>query len=588
VVNGVMGAEVTTSRLWERASELGLARILFVNMLDRERADFFRALESLKQAFGQHVVATEIPIGREHELQGVIDLIDMKAYRYDGEGRDNCEEVEIPEDLSAQAQEYREKLMDEVAEVSDALMERYLEGEEISHEETVAALKKGVTEGHLFPVTCGAATRNLGINRLLDAFVEDLPSPAKRGPIDLDGVQLEPDESKEMVAFVFKTLADPYAGRVNLFRVYQGVLKHDSQVHNCRAHVKERIGQLLVPQGKDTEQADEFGPGDIGAVAKLKETHAGDVLAEKDMECPLRLPPMPRPVMAFAIEAKAKGDEEKMGQALRRLQEEDPTIDFHRDKETGEQILAGITQIHVEVIVDRMKERFGAEVELHSPHVPYREAIKGAAKSHARYKKQTGGRGQFADCHIEIAPAPDGEGLEFVNAIKGGVIPGGFIPAVEKGVREAMRAGTVAGYPIQDVKVTLFDGQHHSVDSSEMAFKIAGSMAFKDAMENAQPTLMEPIMTVTVVVPEEYVGDVIGDLNSRRGRPLGMEPKGAVTEIKAEVPMAEMLEYAPDMRAITGGQGEYSMDLARYEEVPGHVAQQVVRQAQEEKEAVKA
>ena len=588
VVNGVMGAEVTTSRLWERASELGLARILFVNMLDRERADFFRALDSLKQAFGQHVVATEIPIGKEHELQGVIDLIDMKAYRYDGAARENCEEIEIPEDLRATAEEYREKLMDEVAEVSEALMERYLEGEEISHEETVSALKQGVTEGHLFPVTCGAATRNLGINRLLDAFVEDLPSPAKRGTIELDGVTLEPDESKDTVAFVFKTLADPYAGRVNLFRVYQGVLKHDSQVHNCRAHVKERIGQLLMPQGKDSEHADEFGPGDIGAVAKLKETHAGDVLASKDMECPLKLPAMPRPVMAFAIEAKAKGDEEKMGQALRRLQEEDPTIDFHRDTETGEQILAGITQVHVEVIVERMKERFGAEVELHSPHVPYREAIKGSAKAHARYKKQTGGRGQFADCHIEIAPGPDGEGLEFVNAIKGGVIPGGFIPAVEKGVREAMRQGTVAGYPVQDVKVTLFDGQHHSVDSSEMAFKIAGSMAFKDAMENAQPTLMEPIMTVTVTVPEEYVGDVIGDLNSRRGRPLGMEPRGSVTEIKAEVPMAEMLDYAPDLRAITGGQGEYSMDLARYEECPGHVAQQVMQQVEREKEAVKA
>jgi elongation factor G len=588
VINGVMGAEVTTSRLWERASDLGLARILFVNMLDRERADFFRALDSLKQAFGQHVVATEIPIGKEHELQGVIDLIDMKGYRYDGAARENCEEIEIPEELRAQAEEYREKLMDEVAEVSEALMERYLEGEEISHEETVSALKQGVTEGHLFPVTCGAATRNLGINRLLDAFVEDLPSPAKRGTIDLDGVALEPDESKDTVAFVFKTLADPYAGRVNLFRVYQGVLKHDSQVHNCRAHVKERIGQLLVPQGKESEHADEFGPGDIGAVAKLKETHAGDVLAARDMECPLRLPAMPRPVMAFAIEAKAKGDEEKMGQALRRLQEEDPTIDFHRDSETGEQILAGITQIHVEVIVDRMKDRFGAEVELHSPHVPYREAIKGSAKAHARYKKQTGGRGQFADCHIEIEPAPDGEGLDFVNAIKGGVIPGGFIPAVEKGVREAMRSGTVAGYPIQDVRVKLFDGQHHSVDSSEMAFKICGSMAFKDAMERAQPTLMEPIMTVTVTVPEEYVGDVIGDLNSRRGRPLGMEPKGSVTEIKAEVPMAEMLDYAPDLRAITGGQGEYSMDLARYEEVPGHVAQQVVQQAQQEQEAVKA
>jgi elongation factor G len=588
VINGVMGAEVTTSRLWQRASDLGLARILFVNMLDRERADFYRSLESLKQAFGQHVVATEIPIGSEHELEGVIDLIDMKAYRYDGDARGNCSEIPIPDHLADRAQEMREKLMDEVAEVSDDLMERYLEGEEISHEETVSALKTGVTEGHLFPVTCGAATRNLGINRLLDAFVEDLPSPAKKGGLELDGVTLDPDESKDMVAFVFKTLADPYAGRINLFRVYQGVMKHDSQVVNARTHGKERIGQLLVPQGKESEHADEFGPGDIGAVAKLKETHAGDVLADKVVEIPLGLPVMPRPVMAFAIEAKAKGDEEKVGQALRRLQEEDPTIDFHRDEQTGEQILAGISQIHVEVIVERMKERFGAEVALHQPHVPYREAIKGSAKAHARYKKQTGGRGQFADCHIEIEPLAHGEGFEFVNAIKGGVIPGGFIPAVEKGVREAMSSGVVAGFPVQDVRVRLYDGQHHSVDSSEMAFKIAGSMAFKDAMENAQACLMEPIMTVTVIVPEESVGDVIGDLNSRRGRPLGMEPKGSVTEVKAEVPMAEMLSYAPDLRAITGGQGEYSMELARYEEIPAHIAQSVVQEAAREQEAVKA
>jgi elongation factor G len=588
VVNGVMGVEVTTTRLWQRAAELGLARTIFVNMLDRERADFFRSLDSLKQAFGQHVVATEIPIGSEHELEGVIDLIDMKAYRYEGAGRDNCQEIEIPAELADQAQEYREKLMDEVAEVSDELMERYLEGEEISHDETVGALKTGVTEGHLFPVTCGAATRNLGINRLLDAFVDDLPSPSKAGAIEVDGVTLEPDESKGLVAFVFKTLADPYAGRVNLFRVYQGVMKHDSQVINCRAHVKERIGQLLVPQGKENEHTDAFGPGDIGAVAKLKETHAGDVLADEDTEIPLRLPAMPRPVMAFAIEAKAKGDEEKMGQALRRLQEEDPTIDFHRDEQTGEQILAGITQIHVEVIVERMKERFGAEVELHPPHVPYREAIKGGAKAHARYKKQTGGRGQFADCHIEIEPLAQGGGFEFVNAIKGGVIPGGFIPAVQKGVADAMRTGVVAGFPVQDVKVTLYDGQHHSVDSSEMAFKIAGSMAFKDAMENAQAVLMEPIMTVTVTVPEESVGDVIGDLNSRRGRVLGMDPKGAVTEVKAEVPMAELLSYAPDLRAITGGQGEYAMELARYEEVPAHIAQGVVQETRREQEAVKA
>src|SRR4051795_8654561 len=453
VVNAVMGVEVNTDRLWRRSAELGLSRILFVNMLDRERADFFRSLESLKQAFGPHVVATEIPIGVEHELEGLIDLIDMKAYRYDGNGRENCSEIPIPDDLAERAQEMREKLMDEVAEVSDELMERYLEGEEISHEETVTALKTGVTEGKLFPVTCGAATRNLGINRLLDAFVEDLPSPAKRGAIALDGATLEPDESRDTVAFVFKTLADPYAGRVNLFRVYQGVLRHDSHVQNCRAHVKERIGQLLVPQGKESDHADQFGPGDIGAVAKLKETRAGDVLAAKDQEIPLGLPEMPRPVMAFAIEAKATGDDEKIGQALRRLQEEDPTIDFHRDPQTGEQIVAGLTQVHVEVIVDRMKERFGAEVILKPPRVPYRETIRGSAKSHARYKKQTGGRGQFADCHIEIEPGVEGEGFQFENKIKGGVIPTSFIPAVQKGVVEAMESGIVAGYPVKDIKV---------------------------------------------------------------------------------------------------------------------------------------
>jgi elongation factor G len=588
VVNGVMGVEVSTDRLWQRAEELGLARLIYVNMLDRERADFFRALDSLKSAFGPHVVATEIPIGSEHELEGLVDLIDMKAYRYDGAGRESAEEIEVPEELRPQAEEYREKLMDEVAEVSDDLMERYLEGEEISHEETVTALKTGVTEGRIFPVTCGAATKNLGTERLLEAFVEDLPSPAKKGPVELDGKKLEPSEDGDTVAFVFKTLADPFAGRLNLFRVYQGVLNHDSHLQNCRAHTKERVGQLLVLQGKDSDHADEFGPGDIGAVAKLKETRAGDVLSSKDQEIPLSMPEMPKPVMAFAIEPKAKGDEEKVGQALRRLQEEDPTIDFHRDPQTGEQIVAGLTQVHVEVIVDRMKERFGAEVTLKPPRVPYREAIKGSAKAHARYKKQTGGRGQFADCHIEIEPTGQGEGFDFVNAIKGGVIPGGFIPAVEKGVVEAMHTGVVAGYPVNDVRVRLFDGQHHSVDSSEMAFKIAGSMAFKDAMQNAQPVLMEPIVTVTVLVPEDSVGDVIGDLNSRRGRPLGMEPKGSLTEVKAEVPMAEVLSYAPDLRAITGGRGEYSMELARYVEVPGHLAQHVVAQAQHEKEEVRA
>ncbi len=588
VVNGVMGVEVGTDRLWRRAEDLGLSRLIYVNMLDRERADFFRALDSLKAAFGQHVVATEIPIGSEHELQGVIDLVDMKGFRYDGAGRENSEEIEIPEDLRTVAEEYREKLMDEVAEVSDELMERYLEGEEISHEETVGALKAGVTAGTIFPVTCGAATRNLGTNRLLDALVEDLPSPGRKGAVQAGEETLEPSEDGDLVAFVFKTLADPFAGRINLFRVYQGVVEHDSQVINCRAHAKERIGQLLVPQGKEHEHADEFGPGDIGAVAKLKETRAGDVLSSKDREIDLRMPDLPRPVMAFAMEPKAKGDEEKAFTALRRLQEEDPTIDVHRDPQTGEEIVAGLTQVHVEVIVERMRERFGAEVTLKPPRVPYHETIRTQAKAHGRYKKQTGGRGQFGDCRIEIEPLPDGRGFEFVNKIKGGVIPTGFIPAVEKGIVETMRHGTVAGYPVEGVRVTLYDGSYHSVDSSEMAFKVAGSMAFKQAMESAKPVLLEPIMNVSVTVPEDCVGDVIGDLNSRRGRPLGMEPKGQATEVQAEVPMAEMLSYAPDLRQITAGQGDYAMELARYEEVPAHLAERVVEKAQADEEAVRA
>ena len=591
VVNGVMGVEVSTSRLWERAAERGLARLIFVNMLDRERADFFRALDQLKDAFGPHAVATEIPIGTEHDVRGVVDLIDMKAFEYDGSGgRGTAKEIPIPDEIAAQAEEYREKLMDEVAENSDELMERYLDGQEISHDEIVSSLKDGVTAGTIFPVTCGVATKNLGTDRLLDALVQDLPSPARKGATtarDGDGneVSIEPDEAGEPIAYVFKTLADPFAGRINLFKVCSGIVKHDSQLTNVRSHSKERIGQLLVPQGKEMGHADEFGAGDIGGVAKLKETHSGDVLAGKASSISFPPPNLPGAVMAFAIEAKAKGDDEKIGSALRRLQEEDPTIDFHRDPQTGEQIIAGLSQVHVEVIVDRMKRRFGAEVNLKPPRVPYQETIKGSAKAQGRYKKQTGGRGQFGDCHIEIEPAEEGEGFVFVNKIKGGVIPSGFIPAVEKGIREAMQQGVVAGYPLRDVRVILYDGSYHSVDSSEMAFKVAGSMAFKKAAEQAQPTLLEPIMVAAVVVPEDAVGDVIGDLNGRRGRPLGMEPAGAMTEIKAEVPMAEMLTYAPDLRSITGGRGEYTMEFARYEEIPAHLAQKVISASGQEEEA---
>jgi elongation factor G len=579
VVNAVMGVEVQTTRLWRRAAELDLARLVFVNMLDRERADFFRTLDGLKSAFGPHVVATEIPIGSEHEVSGVIDLIDMRAYQYVGNSRDNCTEIPIPEEQLAQAKGFREKLMDEVAENSDALMERYLEGEEISHEEIVTALKDGTNHGSLFPVTCGIATANLATNRLLDAIVEDLPSPVKHGAVDADGHLLEPDETKELFAYVFKTRADPFAGRINLFRVYQGVIKHDSQLLNTRAHCKERIGQLLSFDGAHAH-VEEFGPGDIGAVAKLKETRAGDWLAARDE--PIRLPTikLPAAVMAFAVEPRAKGDEDKMFSALRRLQEEDTTIDLHRDAQTGEQIVAGLSQMHVEVIVDRLRDRFGVEVNLHPPRVPYQETIRGSAKAHGRHKKQTGGRGQFGDCHIEIEPLPAGGGFEFVDAIKGGVIPNGFIPAVEKGVLEAMQAGIVAGFPVKDVRVRLFDGSYHAVDSSEMAFKLAAGHAMREAMEQANAVLLEPIMMVTVSVPEDSVGDVIGDLNSRRGHPHGMEPAGAgMTDVKAEVPMAEMLAYAPDLRAITGGQGEFTMEFLRYDEVPAHLAGKVVAQA---------
>jgi elongation factor G len=594
VVNAVMGVEVHTERLWARADEEGLARLVFVNMLDRERADFFRALDSLKEAFGPHVVATEIPIGTEHEVRGVVDLIDMEAFEYEGEGRGNAKQIPVPDELADQAQEYREKLMDEVAENSDELMERYLEGEEISHDEMVTVLKQGVTGGRLFPVTCGVATKNLGTNRLLEALVEDLPSPAMRGAVTAGGaddeeIAIEPDPDGDLVAYVFKTLADPYAGRINLLRVYSGVLKSDSQATNVARRAKERIGQLSVPRGKEMEQIDELGPGDIGAVAKLKETRAGDVLATKDAR--ISFPPLdlPAPVMAFAFEPKTKGDEEKAAAAVRRLEEEDPTLDVHRDPQTGEQIIAGLTQVHVEVITERMKRRFGAEIDLKPPQVPYIETIRKSAKAHGRYKKQTGGRGQFGDCHIEISPAESGAGFEFENKIKGGVIPSGFIPAVEKGIAEAMEGGVLAGYPVKDVHVRLFDGQHHSVDSSEMAFKIAGSMAFKQAAAEADPVLLEPIMQMTISVPEEVVGDVIGDLNSRRGRPLGMEPKGSATEVKAEVPMAEVLDYAPDLRAITGGRGDYTMVFERHEEIPGHLAQKVIDAAnQEEGDRVKA
>src|SRR5881227_2044421 len=557
VVSAVMCVEVQTTRAWQRAEEGDLSRVVVVNMLDRERADFFRTLDALREQLSPRCVAVHLPIGAEHELTGVVDLLHMKAYT-SPEGEREGAPGEIPAELQSQIDEYREKLLDSVVETDEALMERYLDGQELCDEEVAHALKDAVTRGEIFPVACAVAAK-----KHIDLGVEG------------DGT----------AAFVFKTIADPFAGRINVLRVISGEVKSDSTLANHRSHSKERVGQLLALQGKEHTQEQSFGAGDIGAVAKLKDTTTGDLLldAEREVETPEL--GFPEPVMSFAVTPKAKGDEEKVGTALRRLSEEDPTLVIRRDPQTGEQLLSGLSQIHVEVAVDRVKSRFGAEVELHQPRVPYLETIRKESRAHARYKKQTGGRGQFGDAVIVLEPLEGHQGYEFADEIVGGVIPQSFRPAVDKGIQEAMQHGELAGAPVQGLRVRLIDGSYHSVDSSEMAFKIAGSLAFKQAYEQAGPVLLEPIMDVDVTVPDESVGAVNGDLNSRRGRLQGMEPKGGMTTIKAEVPMSEILTYSQSLTSLTGGRGDYHMSFARYEEVPTHIAQKVIAEAKHEEEA---
>jgi elongation factor G len=577
-VSGVMGVEVGTSRAWRLADELGLARVVFVNMLDRERADFFRTLEQLRSQLSPQCVAVHIPIGSEHELTGIVDVLHLCAYT-SPEGEKEGEPGPIPDELAGVVAEYREKLLDAVVETDEGLMERYLDGQELAADEVASALKTAVTNGEVFPVACGVATKNLGTHALLDLLVECVPSPAKKGPpIDVDGASA--------ALFVFKTVADPFAGRINLFRVLKGRVTAETTLANLRTKGKERLGSLLELQGKEHKPALDFVEGDLGAVAKLKEAQTGDLLVDK--EVPVEVPDFgfPEPVMSFAITPKAKGDEEKVATAIRRLAEEDPTLRLRRDQQTGEEILSGMSQMHVEVALERAKRRFGVDVDLHPPRVPYRETIRREARAHGRYKKQTGGRGQFGDCHIVVTPISDGD-YEFVDRIVGGVIPQGFRPAVDKGIQEAMHHGELAGAPVQGVRVELVDGSYHTVDSSEMAFKIAGSMAWKDAYMKADPVLLEPIMELEVTVPDDVVGAVNGDLNSRRGRLQGMEPLGGMTTIQAEVPMAELLTYSQSLTSMTGGRGDYAMHFLRYEEVPTHVAQKVIEETRREREAAK-
>ncbi len=579
VASGVMGVEVGTARTWHRAEDGGLARVVVVNMLDRERADFFRVLEALRSQLSDRCVAVHVPIGTEHELTGIVDVLHMTAYTSPDGGREGGP-VEIPPEAAEAAAEYREKLLDAVVETDEGLMERYLDGQELSAEEVANALKDAVTRGEVFPVGAAVATKNLGTTALLDLLVEGVPSPVKKGTLmDIEGATT--------AAFVFKTIADPFAGRINVFRVLEGTVTTDTTLTDTRTHSKERFGSLMTLQGKDHAQADAFGPGDIGAVAKLKDANTGDLFLDKEVE--VDIPPFdfPEPVMSFAVTPKTKGEEEKMGQALRRLTEEDPTLVLRRDPQTGEQLLAGLSQMHVEVAVERLKRRFGVEVDLHQPRVPYLETIRSEARAHGRYKKQTGGRGQYGDCHIVLEPISEGVGYEFVDKIVGGVIPQSFRPAVDKGIQEAMQHGELAGAPVQGVRVLLVDGSYHTVDSSEMAFKIAGSMAFKAAYEKASPVLLEPIMEVELSVPDDAVGAVNGDLNSRRGRLLGMEPTGGMTTIKAEVPMAEILTYSQALTSLTGGRGDYHLHFLRYDEVPAHIAQKIIEETKKVREEEK-
>ncbi len=583
VLSAVMGVEVGTARVWKRADEYELSRVVFVNMLDRERADFFRVLEAVRAQLSDRCVAIQLPIGAEHEVSGIVDLLHMCAYMDPSGGKEGGPQP-IPDELADQVQEYREKLLDAVVETNEDLMARYLEGEELPAEDVAHALKDAVTRDELYPVGCGVATKNLGTTALLDLLVEGVPSPAKKG------TTIEFGDAKQAV-FVYKTIADPFAGRISCFRVLAGPVTGDTTLVDPRTHAKERLGQILLLNGKENSPIEALCVGDLGAVAKLKDVVTGDVLV--DHEVPVEPPHIdfPEPVMSFAITPKAKGDEEKMAAGLRRLSEEDPTISLRRDPQTGEQLISGLTQMQVEVAVDRLRGRFHVDVELHQPRVPYKETIRKEARARHRYKKQTGGRGQFGDCEIVIQPMQNGEGepeYEFVDKIVGGVISQGFRPAVDKGVREAMEHGELAGAPVYGVRVTLVDGMMHQVDSSEMAFKIAGSMAFKEAYQKADPVLLEPIMELEVTVPDDAVGAVNGDLNSRRGRLHGMEPAAGMTTIRAEVPLAEILTYSPALTSMTGGRGDYHMAFLRYEEVPTHVAQKIIDETKKEREAAKA
>ncbi len=589
VIDAVGGVEFQTQKVWEYADGFNLPRIVFINRLDRERADFSAALASIKNKFSKKVTPVCLPIGKEDKFNGIVDLISSKAYLFsDNKGAGKA--TDIPADMADEAKNMRSAMVEDIAETDDDLMNKYLEAGELTAEEIKQGLRKGVTSGNLIPVVCGSAIKGIGISLLLDLIVDSMASPVNRGAIKGKkpggdaAEERKTSEDEPFSAIVFKTIADPYAGRLTLFRVYSGKLNPDSSIYNSTKKISEKFGNIFFLEGKNQKPAEVLIPGDIAGVAKLKETVTGDTLCNEKAPIIFEKVEVPPPIMSFAIEPKSRGDEEKIASSLHRLTEEDPTIVFSRDLQTKEMILSGMGQVHIEVNIEKMKRKFGVEVNLHTPKVPYKETIKGKTNVQGKYKKQSGGRGQFGDCWIDIEPLPRGTGFEFADKIVGGVIPQQYRPAVEKGIVEAAAEGVLAGYPVVDFKISLVDGSYHTVDSSEMAFKIAGSMAFKKGVMQCQPILLEPIVNIDIEIPEEYMGDVIGDLNSRRGRVLGMDTKGTNQVIKGQVPLAEILKYAPDLRSMTSGRGNFTYTHSHYEEVPSFIAEKIIAAAKKDKE----
>jgi elongation factor G len=589
LVDAVNGVEVQTEKTWSYAEEFGLPCLIVVNKMDRERADFDQAVASINEAFGREAVPFQMPIGSERNFKGVIDLIHMRAYIYEGDGSGKPAEGDIPADLLDAAQSAREKIIDVVAEASEELMEKYFADGTLSDEDLIPGIKAAVRDRRLFPILAVSATLNIGIQPLLNEIVELAPSPDELGPAkgqqSSDGgdvVERQVSDSAPFSAFVFKTVADPFAGRITVMKIYSGNLKSDATCYNVTKGTQERLGPLHTMQGKSLEKVQEAHAGDIVAVTKLKETTTGDTFADKASPIAYDTVKFPNPAISFAIEPKSRNDEDKLSQAIHKMLEEDLALRFDRDPQTKEFLLSGSGQTHIEVAVNKLKKRYGVEVELHPPKVAYLETFKGRAEVVGRHKKQTGGRGQFGEATCVFEGLPRGGGFEFVDKIFGGAIPANWRPAVEKGIKDAASRGAIAGYPMVDFKVELIDGKFHPVDSDDLSFQLAGRKAFRTAIERVKAVLLEPVMNVEITTPQEVSGDILGDINSRRGRVQGMDSKGNQAIVKAQVPLSEMLSYQSTLNSITGARGSYTMELDHYDEVPAQIAQKIIQKAQEE------